>query len=295
MRKLYALCLFAALAAAGGCRKEPASDPNIADRFDPLFAQELQKRGYVADATRITVREVENISKLDLYGGSNSGELVSLQGIEYFASLVELDCSFHRLTSLDVSRNPALKTLSCGYNRLSVLDVSHNPALSELACSGNELASLDLSRNASLDALFCEHNRLASLDISANTALTELSCNANMLTSLNVSRNTALTVLYCFSNRLAALDVSHNPALTELYCSDNLLTSLDISQNRELFYFDCTTNPGDGSVFLVTAWFDNGSVPEGKIPSGPGYYDFPTGSWPYYDRGSVTVDYRQAE
>lgn len=295
MRKLYALCLFAALVAAGGCKEEPASDPNIAGRFDPVFAQELQKRGYIADATRITAEEVQHITELDLYGGSDYGDLVSLQGIEYFASLVELDCSFNRLVSLDVSRNPALKTLSCGYNRLSVLDVSHNPVLTELFCSGNEVASLNLSRNALLESLFCDHNRLTALDLSNNSALTELSCNANLLTSLDVSRHAALTVLYCFSNKLTALELSGNPALTELYCSGNLLTSLDISRNRELFYFDCTTNPGDGSLFPVAAWFDNDSVPTGKRPSGYGGYDFTTGSWAYYDAGTVTVDYRKAE
>lgn len=294
MKKFYALCLFAALAVAGGC-EESDSGPNIAGSFDPLFAQELQKRGYVAHANHITVGEVEKITKLDLSGGSvEHGELVSLQGIEYFTSLVELDCSFNRLASLDVSHNTALEILICGYNRLASLDVSKNAVLTELFCRGNELSSLDLSHNPVLEILWCENNRLPSLDVSAQSALTELSCGNNLLTSLDVSKNAVLMDLSCRGNRLASLDVSHNPALTELYCSDNLLTSMDISGNRELFYFDCRNNPGDGTLFPVTAWFDDDSVPAGDIESGYPERIFTTGSWEYAG-ATVTIDYRLAE
>ncbi len=293
MNKLYALCLFAVLTVAGGCESDSGS--NIAGSFDPLFAQELQKRGYVADATRITDEEVRSIATLDLAGHSvEHGELVSLQGIEYFTSLVELDCSYNRLASLDVSHNTALQILICGYNRLTALDVSENVALTDLFCRGNELTSLDLSQNPDLEVLWCGENRLEALDVSAHTALTELSCGNNLLTSLDVSKNAVLMDLSCRGNRLASLDVSHNPALTELYCSDNLLTSMDISNNRALFYFDCRTNPGDGTLFPVTAWFDNASVPgeeqAAEYPDGI----FTTGSWEY-DGHSVTVDYRKAE
>lgn len=296
MKKLYALCLFAVLAVAGGCKSESDSGSNIAGRFDPLFAQELQKRGYVADANHITASAVSKITTLDLSGGSvEHGELVSLQGIEYFTSLVELDCSFNRLASLDVSHNTALKILICGYNRLPALDVSRNVELTDLFCRGNELTTLDLSQNPDLELLWCEHNRLETLDVSAHPALTELSCADNLLTSLDVSRNEALAVLYCFGNKFVSLDVSHNPDLRELYCSDNLLTSMDISNNRKLFYFDCRVNPGDGTLFPVTAWFDNDSMPTADSSSEYPEIFFTTGSWQYYDLGTVSVDYRKAE
>ncbi len=44
-------------------------------------------------------------------------------------------------------------------------------------------------------------------------------------------------------------------------------------------------NPGNGSVFPVTAWFDNNSIP-------PRY--FTTGSWNYNGK-TVRIDYRKAE
>ncbi len=100
-----------------------------------------------------------------------------------------------QLTSLDISRNPALTELRCGINRLTSLDVSHNPALVHLECDFNELTDLDLSRNPALKDLQCGNNRLTSLDLSHNPALKGLRCSANQLTSLDVSACPALVEL----------------------------------------------------------------------------------------------------
>ncbi len=143
-----------------------APETDITADFDPLFAQELQRRGYIADANKITFAEVKGITELDVAGRWNEetvgydGELTSLKGIEYFESLTDL---------------------------------------------------------------------------------------------------------HCYGNQLTALDVSKNTALTELSCEDN---------------------PGNGTVFPVTAWFDNNSIPSS--------YSFTTGSW-YYGGATITVDYRKAE
>ena len=81
---------------AAGCSKDEADDESglnldITENFDPLFARELQKRGYVADAKHITLAEVKDITELDVSGVWDSdlqnwvcGELTSLQGIGYF-------------------------------------------------------------------------------------------------------------------------------------------------------------------------------------------------------------------
>ncbi len=122
--------------------------------------------------------------------------------------------------------------------------------------------------------------------MSKNTALTELHCDTNQLTLLDVSKNTALGELYCGWNELTTLDVSKNTALTELDCRHNRLTSLDISKNTKLTKLFCTWNAGDGSVFPVTAWFDNNNIPNPE--------DFTTGSWEY-DGKTVRIDYRKAE
>ena len=239
---------------------------NIADAFDPLFAQELQKRGYIPDATRITPEQVKDIEVLDVSGTSEQpGSLTSLRGIEYFESL---------------------DTLYCSYNQLTMLDVSQNTALTNLSCYGNQLTTLDVSQNTALKSLYCYYNLLTTLDVSQNTALTNLGCYGNQLTTLDVSKNKALMVLSCEYNQLTTLDVSQNTALTRFYCSGNQLTMLDVSQNTALKSLICYNNPGDGvSKFPVTAWFDNSAVPSSY---------FTTGGWAYEGK-IISVDYRKAD
>ncbi len=353
-----------------------SGNTDITADFDPLFAQELQKRGYVADAKHITLAKVKDITKLDVSGSYNSdlqkytGELTSLRGIEYFESLerlscfgnqlttldvskntalTRLSCNSNQLTALDVSKNTALTYLNCGYNplttldvrkntmlttldcycnqlttldvskntaltyldcycnQLTTLDVSKNTALTYLDCYTNQLTSLDVSKNTALTNLRCGDNQLTALDVSKNTALTELECYGNQLTALDASKNTALIRLYCAWNQLTALDVSKNTALTQLACAinrltsldvskntalellscgKNQLTSLDVSKNTALTELECSINPGDGSVFPVTAWFDNNSIPNADR--------FTTGSWEYNGK-TVRIDYRKAE
>ena len=84
----------------------------------------------------------------------------TLEGIEFFPNLKELDCSI---------------------NQLSRLDVSQNTALEKLDCSTNQLASLNLSKNAKLKYLYCSQNELTSLDVS-QTAVTTLNASDNKIT-----------------------------------------------------------------------------------------------------------------
>ena len=166
----------------------------------------------------------------------------SLAGIEYFKKITSLSCYNNQLTSLDVSKNTALKELWCDGNQLISLDVSKNTALTHLYCFDNRLTSLDVSKNTALTDLECDSNQLTYLDVSKNTTLTELSCGHNQLTSLDVSKNTALTGLYCDRNQLTSLDVSKNTALTFLRCELNQLSNLDVSRNTKLTRLYCDNN-----------------------------------------------------
>ena len=96
----------------------------------------------------------------------SSENIYSLKGIEYFTSLQRLDCSWNKLTTLDLSSNTALTYLDCSNNQLTSLDVSGNTALTTLGCSGNYLTSLEVSGNAALTSLNCGNNQLTSLDVS---------------------------------------------------------------------------------------------------------------------------------
>ncbi len=180
MKSLYVTILLPLLLLFAGCGKDDTLPQPITGRFDPIFAQVLQERGYIADADRIALDEVKEITDLDLSGQRDpelqkyDGPLTSLRGIEYFESLEKLNCSGNRLTTLDVSKNTALTYLNCYSNQLTSLDVSKNMDLTYLNCGFNQLTSLDVSKNTALTLLGCSSNQLTSLDISNNTELRSL-------------------------------------------------------------------------------------------------------------------------
>jgi len=86
-------------------------------------------------------------SNLDKFKKFNLRKLFigSLEGIEEFKNLIELDCSDNQLISLDVSKNTNLTVLNCNKNQLTTIDVFNNTDLKTLHCNSNQLTSLDLS------------------------------------------------------------------------------------------------------------------------------------------------------
>ena len=221
------LTLLLAVALLAGCKnEEPDFTKNIAEHFDEKFAIYLEEEGHIVNAKKFTIADVKDIEVLYMLN------LRILENGQF---------STYDLTSLaGIEYLTALKTLNCGSYRITSLDVSKNTALTYLDCMSNQLIALDVSKNTALTELYCGGNQLTVLDISKNTALRKLECTHNQFTTLDISNNTALEHLYCSSNQLSALNISNNTSLKELYCLQN---------------------PGNGTAFPVTAWFDNNSIP----------------------------------
>ena len=188
--------------------------------------------------------DTPTLSGLD--GTPKSGTVVTYtltsQTVTIRGDVTRLYCNGNQLTTLDVSKNTALKSLGCSFNQLTALDVSKNTALTGLYCSENQLTALDLSHNTALAWLYCSDNQLTAFDLSHNTALMTLDCSNNQLTVLDLSHNTALTECSCSENQLTVLDVSKNTALTKLFCYGNQLTALDLSKNTALTWLRCYGN-----------------------------------------------------
>ena len=187
---------------------------------------------------RLSEEELDAVTMIDY----REKGVTSFKGVEFFTNLTDLWCPKNQVTSLDLSRNTALKILWCDDNQLTSLDVSKNTALQQLWCANNKLTGLNVGNNTKLTHLHCQGNSLSSLDISKNTRLTELLCSDNQLTSLDLSRNTALQSLHCYNNKLTSLNVSKNTALTLLSVNGNKLTSLDTSVNTALKELWCANN-----------------------------------------------------
>ena len=207
-----------------------------------------------------------NISSVTLLYVSNY-QISDLTGIEDFAALTTLDCSFNQLTSLDVSGATALEILGCNYNQLTSLDLSNNTALYILSCGDNNLTSLDLSNNTALTDLRCSYNQLISLNVTNNTALTYLDCGGNQLTSLDVSNNTALAGLGCDTNQLNCLNIKNTVLLDSatsspfwgLYVSGNPnLTCVEVDDAADATIMWTVTN---GAIDSQTSFSENCNYP----------------------------------
>ncbi len=176
-----------------------------------------------------------------LYVGYSS--ITSLQGIKFLTGLKTLSCNGNKLTTLDVSKNPALESLSCADNQLTELKLDINTSLKELRCDYNPLADLVVKRNTALETLTCDKTQLTELDLSNNKKLIRLSCEDNQLTSLDLRQNTALERLDIYKNQFTALNLTNNKKLTELYCDYNEIKELKVSGNTALVSLSCSNNP----------------------------------------------------
>jgi hypothetical protein len=129
--------------------------------------------------------------------------------------------------------------------KVTSLDVSKCPALLEMSMAFIELTTLDISKNTALTALYFDHAPLlTSLDVSKNIALTDLVIAGGSLTGLDVTNNTALKYLLLYDNQFTAA------ALNSLF---GTLHSNSIAGGKSIYI---SNNPG-------TATCDK-SIAEGK-------------------------------
>lgn len=188
---------------------------------------------------KVLTSSINTITKLEI---KNKG-IQDLNGIEDFINLKYLDCSYNKLSIIDITKNTNLSELHIYYNQLTNLDITNNSSLNYLFCQSNQLTNLDTSKNSRLIYLFCDNNKLTSIDVAKNLQLTNFNCSDNQLTLLDISKNTNLNTLYCSNNKLTALEVSGLMVLSGLFCSNNQISNLDVSKNIFLMSLSCDTNP----------------------------------------------------
>jgi len=84
-----------------------------------------------------------------------TGVVTSLAGLGYCTGLNKLDCSFNKLTELNLSGLTQLTTLWCQRNQLTTLDVSGLTRLADLWCFMNNLTELDITQLSGLYRIYC--------------------------------------------------------------------------------------------------------------------------------------------
>ena len=228
MKATRTICalLLACLLPSGASARNAVIDINDENFPDINFRNYLTSKDYGLDG-KLTADEIVEVGAINVSGMN----ITSLQGIEFFSALAELNCSSNMLTDLDVSKNEELSKLVCSDNQLSELYTLKNINLTELRCDGNQLTSLDLSENNVLTILDCSNNQLKSLNVSDNIELRVLDCSNNQLTTLDLSGNATLTQVYCYNNQINAVGmevlVNRLPDVTEaeIYAVDTMNNS----------------------------------------------------------------------
>ena len=115
------------------------------------------------------------------------GYITNMLGITKFINLTHLDCSYNKLSNLDVTDLEKLIVLKCDGNRLNTLKVDNLVNLEELNFSNNQLGEVDLKGLAKLEKLVCYVSQLNALDVSSLLNLKHLLCGSNNLSTLDVS------------------------------------------------------------------------------------------------------------
>ena len=187
-------------------------------------------------------------------------EVENLEGLQYFPSLVKLDCSGTGEITLDVSSLSNLEYLNCSMDGLYELDVTHNPNLKKLYCSVNHLSTIDLSNNRKLTHFYCISNDLTTLDVSNCPHLTELDFSQNELTSIDLESNHELRFLACVYNRLETMTMPRSTLLhyVDLTANENL-AEVDVSHNPILIAL-LKHGPRKGENANTWECFDNGNM-----------------------------------
>lgn len=211
-----------------------------------LFAQIVNipdanfKAALVSDLTINTNNDTEiQVTEATAYTGTisvaNQG-IVSMEGIEAFVNLAELECSNNTLSSLDLSANIALTSLYCNVCQLPSLDVSANINLLALSCYNNQLTVLDVNSNTLLEEFYAYNNQLTNLDLSNQTAIRRFFVQSNQLVTLNFKNGNYINVTH--------FNAITNPDLTCIEVDDVTYstTNWDHIDNGVVFSNSCFTS-----------------------------------------------------
>lgn len=122
-------------------------------------------RSYVAslpqaDDGYLSKAEIEEITFIDCSGR----QIQSLQGIQYFTSLYNLNCSDNELEGVNVRSNPDLKILVCDNNPL-IWIADFGILYTDFSCNNTHLQYLDFSDQTDLMTLSCDNNNLVYLEL----------------------------------------------------------------------------------------------------------------------------------
>ncbi len=221
--------------------------------------------------SQLDASKCPKLETLQFYSGNPSLERLNVTGC---TELKYLFCSHNskyqagtvttgtsgKLERLDLSTNVKLIEVDCSGHLLSELDVRNCKDLKVLWCNANRLKKLRVDNCTNLSVLFAWVNELERVDLSGCTNLEVLDFSNNNFQTIDLSKNKELRYIIIHNNRLPKLDVTNNPKLMNVNCSNNRLNSIDLSKNsidrtRQVWAYGSFHLPGTSHGF---SWAPNG-------------------------------------
>ena len=141
--------------------------------------------------------------------------ITDLTGIQYFSSLIYLNCQQNSLTSIPALPN-SLQNLNCGFNSITSLPTLPN-SLKNLFCFANPITNI-IALPSALDSLICSETSVTNLPPLPNT-LTYLNCEDDYLTTLPTLPD-SLRTLICNNNNISCFP-TFPISITYIYMENN--------------------------------------------------------------------------
>ncbi|MEZ4838134.1 T9SS type A sorting domain-containing protein [Flavobacterium sp.] len=138
------------------------------------------------------------------------GDVVNLDGLEYFTNLIVFSCRFNPISSFYFPTLNQLQALTIGNSNITSIDCTPYILLDTLAVGEGPLENIDLAGLNLLRSMNFKNTFLNSVDFSSLTSLKYALLSDNQFTSLDFSTNSLLEELVCKNNMLTSINIKNN-------------------------------------------------------------------------------------
>ena len=233
---------------------------NIAFKIkDPIFRNycleqfDLDQDDYLSESEAALVQTIM-VSEMGIS---------SLEGIQCFPNLIQLNCNHNALTALDVGNLLHISVLECTFNDLKEINASGCHMLESFEFSINPLEKVNISGTAlkkfihtrraafkeliaqncpDLTEVECFWNQMTNLDLSGCSALEAVTCFGNQIHTIELAGCTNLRYIRASENQLRRINLNDCISLEDAQLDGNQLSSLDLSNCAELSVLNCGGN-----------------------------------------------------
>jgi uncharacterized repeat protein (TIGR01451 family) len=186
----------------------------------------------------IQVSEVQNIVAMNVNGLT----IKSMEGINNFTKLKDLNCSNNQITTMSLSNLTALEAVDVRNNYLTNLTFTGTNNIKSLFCQTNFLQKLDVQNLNKIEILHLYDNKLEEIDLKNNKQLANLNFANNQFKKIDLKDLPYLENLTFNNNSLTDVMLSNLPSLRSLNCSFNFIKNLTILNLKNLEKFNCSNN-----------------------------------------------------